>query len=118
MARLTLVLALAICACSGEENPIPSAVVGVAPPIGVACSTLVQDGFQIQGTTLVVDGEAARCAAPGMFCPIAQDPESMAAAECTDDQLVTAFCPTSQTWKLLCRLPVDAGSAGAGGSGG
>ena len=119
MARLTFPSAwlccLLVAACSGAENPLPDAVVGTAPPIGIACSTLVDDGFTLDGSTLLVEGEAASCSSAGMVCPLAQDPSSIAAAECDPGEVVQARCSADSTWHLGCRAPLDAGVAGAGG---
>jgi hypothetical protein len=123
--RSILGLAAATLLCCGEasQDEHPPPLSGEPPPIPIACSTLVDDGFELEADTIMVDGEPADCAQDEMVCPLEQSSELLdraaeLAAECQPGEELHAEC-TQSFWRLTClRSPTAPGTAGSAGAAG
>jgi hypothetical protein len=108
------------CDCDDDDRPA-RLTQSETPPLVVACSTLRTAGFELEGTSLLVDQNPAACASDGMSCPIEQTEQLAEAADCEPVEEVFAFCDAGY-WRLSCAdlragSTPDGGGAGAAGSG-
>jgi len=119
-----LLLLVCVClispACGDDESRPPSAAeaAGGLDPV-VACSTLLDDGFDTTGDFILVDDAEAPCAGESQFCPLTQSDALQADADCEADEEAHAVCEANR-WRLRCVVPpeLEPASGGSGGGGG